>query len=126
MPSVAATHLRRRALVALVAAWSLALLPALSQALAAVTGERAWAEVCTAQGARWVPVDTGAPADVERAAQACAWCVASAHGPALLPRPAAWAAPALAHVLPRAFDTTAVGSTAWVHPHPRGPPSGTV
>jgi hypothetical protein len=126
VPSVAVTHLRRRTLVALVAAWSLALLPALSQALAAVTGERAWAEVCTAQGARWVPVDDGAPTDAGRAAPACAWCVASAHGPALLPRPAAWVAPALAHVPPCAPAATSAVSTAWVHPHPRGPPSRTV
>ncbi len=126
MSATATTRLRRRALVALATAWSLALLPALSQALAAATGERGWAEVCTAQGARWVPVGDVAPDDADGAAPACAWCIASAHGPALLPRPSVWVAPALGRVPPRAPASAAAVSAPWVHPHPRGPPSGTV
>jgi hypothetical protein len=123
MSSAGRPRTRRRAIVALVAAWALALLPALSQALAAITGERAWAEVCTAQGARWVPVGDTASDDAGRTAPACAWCVASACGPALPPRAVAWTPAAPDDEPPRAIGGPGSSSPAWVHPHPRGPPS---
>jgi len=122
MPSADRVHRRWSTLLALVAAWSLALLPALSQALAAVTGERVWAEVCTAQGPRWLPLGDAAPDD---GAPACACCVASAHTP-LLPPATSWTPPALRHEPPPAAGAAAAVVPAWVRPHPRGPPSRSV
>ncbi|WP_119353925.1 DUF2946 family protein [Azohydromonas sediminis] len=123
MSSAGRTRTRRRAIVALVAAWALAVLPALSLALAAIAGERAWAEVCTAQGARWVPLGDAAPDDAGRTAPACEWCVASAHGPALPPPAVVWTTAARSDEPPPAVDGPSASLPAWMHPHPRGPPS---
>lgn len=119
-------HLRRHTWIALVAIWALALLPTLSQALASVTGERAWAEVCTAQGTRWVALDDAAPEPGPAGVlEHCPFCGGT---PALglPPAPAAWRLFAAAHERPIAAGLAAPKPLARLHAQPRGPPSSLV
>jgi len=113
-----------------------ALLPGLSQALAAARGE-AWSAVCTAQGVRWVMAatadsavdsaagsmaDPGAPSSTVTP-EHCPYCTPSGHAPALPPAasdalpqpPRASPAPALVLHAPRA-------QFAWRGAQPRAPP----
>ena len=121
--------------LALLAAWSLALLPTLSQALAAHTGEAGWVEVCTAQGSRWVPLapadaagDAGDAAPGEPTGSAavafehCPWCGSHA-GDAALPAPAAsLLVPARGEPPATAVRRGAPAAPAWPGARPRAPP----
>ena len=116
-------HLRRHGWIALVAIWALALLPTLSQALASATGERAWAEVCTAQGTRWVALDDAAPEPGPAGVlEHCPFCgVTPALG--LPPPPVAWRLAAAVHERPVAAGLAVPKPLAGLDARPRGPPS---
>jgi hypothetical protein len=115
-------HLRRHGWIALLAIWALALLPTLSQALASATGERAWAEVCTAQGTRWVALDDAAPEPGPASVlEHCPFCGGT---PALglPPVPAAWRLAAADHEQPITAGVAAPKPLAGLQARPRGPP----
>lgn len=118
--------------LALLAVWSLALLPTLSQALAAHTGEAGWVEVCTVQGARWVPMaPAGAAGDAASGKPAgsaavafehCPWCGSHA-GDAVPPAPAAsLLAPARGEPLATVVRRGAPAAPPWPDARPRAPP----
>jgi hypothetical protein len=128
MPGVKrpARPLRRRPargwVAALLAAWALALLPTLAQALAHAGGGTHWAQVCTAQGARWVALDATPAPETPTQAPVCTWCLTT---PFALPPPSA-ALPADARggalgVGPAAADAP-LRLVAWRAPPPRAPP----
>jgi hypothetical protein len=106
----------------LLAAWALALLPTLAQALAHAGGGTHWVEVCTAQGARWVALDDRAAPETATQAPVCTWCLTT---PFALPPPAA-ALAADAHGAPLRVGPAAAAALprplAWRAPPPRGPP----
>lgn len=107
---------------ALLAAWALALLPTLAQALAHAGGGTHWVQVCTAQGARWVALDAAPAPDTATQAPVCTWCLTT---PFALPPPLA-ALPADARGAPRhdaaAAEAAPSRPLAWRAPPPRGPP----
>lgn len=104
-----------------------ALAPAVSHALALVSGSTAWVEVCTAQGSRWVQLDEAASPDEAptdaTAAQLdhCPYCHLSQQGmaPAPLTVPLATA---LHDGLPERFFTAPRTAHAWCSAQPRAPP----
>lgn len=102
--------------------WALALLPTLSQALASATGERAWAEVCTAQGTRWVALDDAAPDPASAGVfEHCPFCGA-APALGLPPAPVAWLLASALHEPAVAAGLAAPKRLAGVQARPRGPP----
>jgi hypothetical protein len=107
---------------ALLAAWALALLPTLAQALAHAGGGTHWVEVCSAQGARWVALDDRAAPETAPQAPVCTWCLTT---PFALPSPAA-ALAADARGAPLRVGPAAAAAPprplAWRAPPPRGPP----
>jgi hypothetical protein len=121
-------HLHRSAWLALTALLLAAAVPALAHVFIDNT-RTAWVEVCTAQGAKWVPVAQSAAADDERAPVSahgsidhCPYCTLQA-APALLQRdsPAVLRVPADAP--PAALTAQApIESLAWPRAQPRGPP----
>jgi len=107
---------------ALLAAWALALLPTLAQALAHAGGGTHWVQVCTAQGARWVALDDRPAPDPLPQAAVCNWCLST---PFALPPPVA-ALPADARGAAFAASPAAADApprrAGWRAPPPRGPP----
>jgi hypothetical protein len=121
-------HLHRSAWLALTALLLAAVAPALAHVFSDNT-RTAWVEVCTAQGAKWVPVAQTATADDERAPVSahgsidhCPYCTLQA-APALLQRDStAWLG-VPAGSLPAERTTQApIKSLAWPRAQPRGPP----
>jgi len=115
--------------LALAAMLALALLPTVSHALAFVRGGSAWAEVCTPQGMRPVPVDasqavdTGAPVQAAGHLEHCPFCALGADLPALPPAPAAALPLPLGSAEPPALFLHAPRTLfAWRSAQPRGPP----
>ena len=127
--------------LALLALLAGSLLPALAHALASEAQRTVWAEVCTAQGMKLVPVaaepgddsSTADPADGARgdapmslhgATDHCPWCLLMA-APALAPPPASvlWLPPLPAFGLPERFFSAARTAAIWQAAQPRGPPS---
>lgn len=117
---------------AILAMLALALLPAVSHAVAHGQGSRsAWAEVCTPQGMKWVAVDAASAADAAAGAPAQAaghleHCALCCGGPALAglpPRPEPW--PELgggAQPMPRLFLQGPRTLFTWCSAQPRAPP----
>ncbi|MCH7343660.1 DUF2946 family protein [Pelomonas sp. CA6] len=108
-----------------------ALMPALSQLLAAATGAADWTEVCTRGGARLVRLDGATPAtpDLPRDLGAtglehCPYCAIHHGAPGL---PPATSAPALLQTLdfppPARFATQPRPLFAWAAAQPRAPPA---
>lgn len=105
------------------------LAPALSQALG-VAGDRAWVEVCSATGSRWVSTDA-APDEPMPASSAkqlldhCPCC--HLHVDSVVPASAPWPAlqwpPGLGEVRPSAFLRAPRTLHAWVSAQPRAPPA---
>lgn len=127
--------------LALLALLAGSLLPALAHALASEAQRTVWAEVCTAQGMKLVPVAAegsddagpaeatdaapgGAPMSLHGAADHCPWCLLTA-APALAPPPAPvlWLPPLPASGLPARFLSAARTTAVWQAAQPRGPPS---
>ena len=107
------------------------LLPTLSHALA---DERStvWAEICTAQGMKRVPLAADDPAtpgggnpalSLNGVVDHCPLCLLG-HGPALAPPPAPLVTPlvAVAHTVPPRFLSAPRTPHAWCTAQPRGPP----
>jgi hypothetical protein len=117
--------------LALVAALALALLPTLSHAVAHARGGSAWAEVCTAQGARLVAVvdaegGDGAAAPLQGMIhlEHCPFCALSAGAVGLPPaQPAPLALPLGSDAPPARFLSAPRTLFAWAAAQPRGPPS---
>lgn len=125
--------------IALLAVLLAALAPSVSQALGFARGAGpSWVEVCSAEGAKWVPADAGAGASADDASaddgtshgpaaahwmEHCPWC--SLHQPALAVPPAPAALPlvnGLTEALPRAFLQAPRTLHAWASAQPRAPP----
>ena len=108
-----------------------AVAPAFSHALAWASGSSAWAEVCTAQGSRWVPIHgaTGSsPAEpghaITSAFEHCPFCHLAGHGMAPPPARVGMTLPAgAAEGAPERFFTAPRTAHAWRAAQPRGPPS---
>jgi hypothetical protein len=121
-------HLHRLAWLALGALLMAALVPALAQALTDNT-RTTWVEVCTAQGAKWVPVaqstaddDGRAPVSAHGSIDHCPYCTLQAT-PALLQRDGTPWVRVPAGAPPAAPTTQApIESLAWPRARPRGPP----
>lgn len=113
--------------LALLAVLMATLAPAVSQALGA-HGPTSWVEVCTANGARLVPLDGAAPQAPAAPADAhllghCPYC--ALHTDTLAPPPALpvlSAPPALAHLLPAAFLHAPRTAAVWHSAQARAPP----
>jgi hypothetical protein len=121
-------HLHRSAWLALTALLLAAVAPALAHVFSDNT-RTAWVEVCTAQGAKWVPVaqtattdDEPAPVSAHGSIDHCPYCNLQA-APALLQRddPAWRLAPAGATPAPLTAQAP-IESLAWPRAQPRGPP----
>ena len=112
------------------------LAPTVSNAIAAAAGRSAWAEVCTAEGARWVRLDA-ADADVVAANasrpapahslashfESCPYCGFAQHGVAPPPQPSAWAAATARRDMPPAHVGVALrAANPWRGIQPRAPP----
>lgn len=119
-------HRRLAAWIAALALLLAALAPSLSVA-ARLAGDGSWAEVCTAQGAKWVRSDSSQPPDTKTTwhlFEHCPYC--SIHVPALGLPPAptiALHAPELAVQRPIAIAAAPRLRRAWPHARPRAPPS---
>ena len=123
---------RARRLTARIAALAMALAalaPAITHALAAAHGEHhRWVEVCTATGARMLPVPTdaeGAPiAPNAHPIDHCPYCSPGASPDALPASPAA-AMPAgiASQFVPSAFLHAPRPQHAWLAARPRAPPA---
>ncbi len=115
--------LRAAARLTLLAMLAALLLPALARAVAGTSGTT-WAEICTAQGTRLVPVAEGGEPTVSLhgAWDHCPWCLKldAAPPPAKAGRPEPWPT-ARAAVALRAHDARPA-SLVWPVPPPRGPP----
>ena len=109
--------------MALVAAWSLALLPTLAQALAQVGGTH-WVQVCTAQGARWVGLEEGSPRELQTSTPVCTWCSSTVFS---LPTLSSQVLPASPSGVAARLPTTEhipARLAWWRGAPPRGPPAG--
>ncbi len=115
--------------IALVAMLMAALAPAIGQAIAAARDQHyRWTAVCTAEGARLVPVPTDA-AGVPLAPDAhgidhCPFC-SPGSSPPVLPAPEATALPAAAPAtvpVPPCFLHAPRSPFAWATTQPRAPP----
>jgi hypothetical protein len=121
-------HLHRSAWLALTALLLAAVAPALAHVFSEPT-RTDWVEVCTAQGAKWVPVAQTEGTDGERAPLSahgsidhCPYCTLQAV-PALLQRDDAARLRVLAGASRKAPTTQApIESLAWPRAQPRGPP----
>ncbi|HRD98277.1 MAG TPA: DUF2946 family protein [Rubrivivax sp.] len=121
-------HRRPTLWIALLAILFAALAPAISHGLAA--GSSTWIELCTAQGSRWIAVDTGGaeqPAGSNGLGGGhfdhCPFCHLSS--PAMAPPPAhAWATrlPELRDGLPERFLSAPQAAHIWRAAQPRAPP----
>lgn len=105
------------------------LAPAVSQALG-VSGDRAWVEVCSAAGSRWVPADAAPDVPLpappgEQALAHCPGCLFHVDHvvPAAAPWPALRLPPGLGEVRPSAFLQAPRTLHAWVGAQPRAPPA---
>ena len=127
------TTLRHRLLrpvtwLALLAMFGLALVPALSHAMAGARGASSWAEVCTPQGVRVVALDDDAAAPEGAMPglvhlEHCPFCGGTpvAAPPSVLPAPAVLTG--TAHALPWLFLHAPATLHAWRTAQPRGPPA---
>ena len=113
--------------IALFAMLMVALAPTLSHALQA-GGSKAWVEVCTALGDKWVAaytstnIDDSAPATAHDS-QDCLYCVLQAHSPALPTAPViGLASTALQFSVPRLFLLSPRTPHVWAAAQPRAPP----
>jgi hypothetical protein len=114
--------------LALVAMLALALVPAVSHALAfAQGGKSAWAEICTPQGMKVVAQladDEGAPATGAGLLEHCPFCTPAASALGMPPAPAAVQTISEAGIeLPPLFFQAPRTSFAWAAAQPRAPPS---
>lgn len=106
-----------------------ALAPAITSALAAANGQHVrWTAVCTADGARFVPVPTdadGTPvAPKSHQVDHCPFC--APHGASVaLPPPATGIVPVVAGAdpVPLLFLAAPRPLHAWAHAQPRAPPA---
>jgi hypothetical protein len=107
-----------------------ALAPAVSHALALASGSKAWVEVCSAQGSRWVQLDDdgaepGSSTDGPLSGHFdhCPFCHLGQQGLAPPPAPPALlAVPVLHDGLPERFFTAPRTAHAWCRAQPRAPP----
>jgi hypothetical protein len=124
-------HRRILLVVALLAVTLAALAPAISHALAAVSGSRAWVEVCTAQGSRWVQLDRTSstqpmgPVDAAGGAlEHCPCCHLGHLGMAPPPAgPMFMRGAAMRDGPPARFLSAPRSAPVWRAAQPRGPPS---
>lgn len=113
--------------VALFAMLMAAFAPTLSHALQA-GGIKAWVEVCTALGAKWVASDSSTTTDEAAPATAhdlqdCLYCVLQVHSPALPNAPVIGLAPTvLQFAVPLLFLLAPRTPHAWAAAQARAPP----
>jgi hypothetical protein len=122
-------RLRSLAWIALLAVWALAVLPAVSRALASAGGAHGWVEVCSAQGSRMVPNSAReaggwpVPASIGHVDH-CPLCVLGADQAPLPPAAGAPAKPvAGACALSPWPGRAARGLSDWAGAQPRAPPA---
>jgi Protein of unknown function (DUF2946) len=123
-------HLRRICWLALSAMLALALLPAVSRAMAAATGQASWAEVCTPLGVRAVAlaeadsgVDNPPSGSAGASLEHCPYCASSALSLGM--PPAALSVDRLlaqGAELPALFLQATHTLHAWRSAQPRAPP----
>lgn len=121
-------HLRAVTWLALVAVLALALMPAVSHALAFARGDTtAWAEVCTTQGLQRVALDApdGAPATTVQQPEHCPFCKLGSDEVGAPPSAASGLAEPLppGPLLPSRFGPAPRTPFAWSAAQPRAPPA---
>ena len=122
-------QLRAVTWLALVAVLALALMPAVSHALAFARGETtAWTEVCTTQGLQRVALDApdGAPATTGQPLDHCPFCKLGSDDAGAPPPAASGGADPLppGPLMPTRFGQAPRTLWAWSAAQPRAPPTG--
>jgi hypothetical protein len=118
---------RMAAWIAIVAMLALALVPTLSRALAFAGNGGGWAEVCTPQGMKQVPLDpdpAGNSAPTAPSPDACGLCLLAAAGAAPPPAPPAVPLPSRDAAAPATATPAAHPRPSWARAQPRAPPLG--
>ncbi len=114
-------HLPFARWLALLAVAALVLLPTLGHAIA--QGGSGFAEVCTPQGVKWVPLGGGQSAPAPSVhLEHCVFCTAAAAPPPALPAALPAVAPAGTTMPPRFLQAPRTAH-AWASAQPRAPPT---
>jgi len=109
--------------------FALALVPTVSHALAAASGQNNWTEVCTPQGMRFIAMsgtaglDEPVPIGAEAAIEHCSYCAQSAGHLGMPPaEPGAAPTPHADDALPALFLHAPRTLPVWRSAQPRAPP----